>query len=123
MVSRRTAALLLALALVVAIPGDAFAAIPTLKPTPPSPLPGPAPRPRVHHHAIPSVPATPTVTSSTVTTPTGSLPMTGTDLPLELGVAGVLLAAGLVARLTSIRMRGGSRSYKFKSGRDRAARR
>jgi hypothetical protein len=122
MVRRRTAALLLALALVLTgLPaGDAFAAIPTLKPTPPTPLNGPAPRAPVHHHTSPApVPTTPTVTSGTVTT----LPMTGIDLPLELAVAGLMVAAGIAAWLTSIRMRVGSRSYHFKSRRDRAARR
>jgi hypothetical protein len=98
MVGCRSAALLLALVLAGLGAGNALAAIPTLTPTPPTPLTPAAPRAHAHHHRTPApaaVATTPTITSSR---PAGSLPMTGVDLPLELGVAGLLVATGLGAR-------------------------
>jgi hypothetical protein len=116
MVRRRSAALLLAFGLAGFVPAAAVAAIPTLKPTPPTSLTRP-PRPHPHPRPVPTVtvpPATPTTSTAaapTRTTTTATLPMTGSDLPLELGIAGALVAAGLLARLVGRTRRYRTRRY------------
>ena len=109
MLRRHAAVLLLALVLAGIGTCDAVAAIPSLTSTPPTQLGGPppglshsAPKPR---HSPPKPRHSPPKPRHV----TGSLPMTGADLPLELAIAGGFVLLG--ALLHAI---GRSRRYRYR---------
>jgi LPXTG-motif cell wall-anchored protein len=114
MVCRHVAAVLLVLVLSAVGACDAVAAIPSLSSTPPTTLGGPPPglsNPGHRHHHPRSAPAHTTTSPSPVptTTTTGALPMTGADLPLELGVAAGFVLIGLLALVA-----GRNRRYRYR---------
>ena len=84
----RPALTLLATIVVLSPAATARAAAPSLTPNPPVPLPD----------GTSTTTTTTTTTTATSTEPTGAIPRTGDDLPEQLLVAGVMIAAGAAIR-------------------------
>jgi hypothetical protein len=100
----RPALTLLATVVLLSPVGNARAATPRLTPNPPVPLPE---APQQTTTSATAATTTSTTTTSATTTPAiGAIPRTGEDLPTELLVAGVLVAAGAAVRAGSQMLRG-----------------